>query len=362
MIIYIFILLLFLFVTIINVLTMPRLKKAVKNESFKVSFLIPMRNEEKNVKGIIDSVLRSDYHNREVIVLNDQSEDRTAEVLSSYGDSIKVINGRPLPEGWVGKVHACHQLSKEANGDFLCFIDADVRLDQHAVSRALYLLKKKNASLITGFPKFPAHSFLAKLLVPLQHFFVFFHLPNFMANYTKLPAFTAAHGAFMLFEKEAYFKSGGHESVKRSLVEDIHITRHLKSEGYTCILSNVSSHITCDMYETNREVWEGFSKNIFTGLGRNVPAALAVSVFYLCFYFLPLPLAITGIMVENYIWIVPLMIVFLQTFVIDLSTGQTKFHFLYMPLSAIALVILLLASMSKSLTGKGYTWKGRTYN
>ncbi|TFE03000.1 glycosyltransferase [Jeotgalibacillus salarius] len=361
MIVLILILTFFLFMTIINIFTMPRLNRHLNDHSTKISFLLPMRNEETNAEEVIKSILASSHTNKEIIVLNDQSEDETAKILAKFDDQIKVIEGKPLPEDWVGKVFACHQLSEEASGDYFCFIDADVRLHPNAISQALNILNKRGASLITGFPQFPTNSLLAKLLVPLQHFFVFFHLPNIVANHTKIPAFTAAHGAFMLFEKEAYLNSGGHKAVKNSLVEDIHITRTLKKNGYRCILSNISNGVTCDMYDTNKEVWEGFSKNIFTGLGRSLMASIAVSLFYLCFYFLPLPLAIIGLINGDWIWILPLLIIFLQTFLIDSATGQSKVHFIYMPVSAIALVILLISSIIKSINGSGYTWKGRIY-
>ncbi|MDZ5711926.1 glycosyltransferase family 2 protein [Jeotgalibacillus sp. HH7-29] len=340
---------------------MPRLKNRTDDQSSRISFLIPMRNEEGNAAGVIQSILDTSYANKEIIVLNDHSEDQTESILEQFSSDIKVIQGKPLPEQWVGKVYACYQLSKEATGDYYCFIDADVRVEPDAVLKALYLLKKNKAGLITGFPRFPAKTFLAKLLVPMQHFFVFFHLPNAVANFTKKPAFTAAHGAFMLFDKNAYVQSGGHETVRNSLVEDIHLTRVLKRNGYRCILSNITNSISCDMYETNAEVWEGFTKNIFTGLGRSVPGAVIVALFYISFYFLPLVFFFYGIIYQEWLWCLPLLLIFMQTFLIDLATGQSKLHFLLMPISAIALVILLFTAAIKGITGSGYTWKGRIY-
>lgn len=361
MVIYIVVLMVFLLLTILNIITMPRLKDQSDDESSKVSILIPMRNEESNVAGVIESVLNTTHHYKEIIVLNDHSEDRTEDILDTYKGKIRVIQGEKLPKHWVGKVFACHQLSRQATGDFYCFIDADVRLEPDAISKALYLMKKNQAGLITGFPQFPAKTFLAKLLVPLQHFFVFFHLPNIIANHTTKPAFTAAHGAFMLFDKNAYVASGGHYAVRHSLVEDIHITRTLKKNGFRCILSNVTKSVTCDMYETNAEVWEGFTKNIFTGIGRSVPAAFLVALFYISFYFIPLPLFFIGVFNGEWLLTVPLFIIFLQTFLIDAATGQSKLHFLLIPFSAIALVILLCAAAIKGLNGSGYKWKGRIY-
>ncbi|WP_227395355.1 glycosyltransferase [Jeotgalibacillus aurantiacus] len=357
--IYVLILIVFLIVSIVNILTMPSMHRK-SNANDHVSVLIPMRNEEKNAEAVIQSVLHSSHQNLDIVVLNDHSTDGTGDILKKFQDNITVIEGSELPDSWVGKVYACHQLSKQAKGEYLLFIDADVRVAPEAISQALWLQKKYDAGLVTGFPRFPVRPLLGKLLVPLQHFFIFFHLPNLIANSTLKPAFTAAHGAFMFFERGAYFSSGGHSAVSGSLVEDVHLTRVLKKKGYRCILANVTNSVTCKMYDANKDVWEGFLKNVFNGIGKSKAGAAGVMLFYFAFYFLPLPFAIYGL-TGDYIWIIPLLVVWAQTFLIDIATKQSPFHFILMPFSALALIALLSASMMKSILNKGYTWKGRVY-
>jgi len=217
------------------------------------------------------------------------------------------------------------------------------------------------SKLITGFPRFPIKPILGKLLVPLQHFFVFFHLPNIFANKTTIPAFTAAHGAFMFFERDAYITMGGHKAVSNSLIEDIHITRKMKQHGFKSTLVNITTSVTCKMYDSNKEVWQGFLKNIYVGLGRSPMTAFFVSIFYMTFYFMPMILALSSLWSRNWILVIPLVLVWVQTFLIDRATKQSLWHFFLMPLSAIALSVLLVASMLRSISKKGYDWKGRTY-
>ena len=364
MMLFISILLIFFLITHINVLTMPVFKKVDHKTSWKVSILIPMRNEERNVSGLIESLKKIKYPNLEFIILNDQSTDQTARFLTESIDGderFQTIDGKELPDGWVGKVHACHQLSKSASGDFFLFLDADVRVNSMVVHQALNIMEKYKSKLVTGFPSFPVRPFLAKLLVPLQHFFIFFHLPNSIANRTTKPAFTAAHGAFMFFERNAYESIGGHESVKHSLIEDIHITRVIKKSGFKATLTNITASVTCHMYDSNKEVWEGFLKNIYVGLGRSASGAVLVSIFYLVFYASPLGFAIAGLWTGEWVWLVPLLLVYIQTFLIDRATKQSLYHFILMPLSAIALTVLLWSSMSRSARKVGYKWKGRVY-
>jgi len=329
-----------------------------------VSVLVPLRNEERNVVGLIQSLKELTYPNVEFIFLDDHSTDRTYSKLSNCikdDTRFRVLKGKELPSGWVGKVFACHQLSKVAGGEYLLFLDADVRVKEDTLEKAINLLKTYRSGLLTGFARFPTDVFLAKLLVPMQHFLVFFHLPNIIANRTTLPSFTAAHGGFMFFDKRVYEKVGGHSAVKDSLVEDVHLAREVKRIGNKVTLTNISSHVTCFMYASNLEVWNGFLKNTFSGVGRSVFSIVLISVFYFTFYVFPLFLAIGGLLFSDSFYILPLIIILAQTLIIDLSSRQGIGRFFYMPLAASAFILLMFSSMRIGIKSKGYEWKGRMY-
>ncbi|HSI66638.1 MAG TPA: glycosyltransferase family 2 protein, partial [Planococcus sp. (in: firmicutes)] len=192
---------------------MPRLPKKPDLVSEPlVSVLVPMRNEERNVEALIKSLRASSYNRMEFIVLNDQSTDRTQEKLEAaigQDPRFTILQGRQLPEGWVGKVHACHQLQEAAGGDYLLFIDADIQFKPQAIEQSLALMNRRHAKLLTGFPAFEVPPFLSKLLVPMMHFVVFFHLPIMLANFSRFRAATAACGMWMMFERKSYEKMGG---------------------------------------------------------------------------------------------------------------------------------------------------------
>ncbi len=114
--------------------------RVVKNKSFStsnsISVLIPMRNEELNVQECINAVVnQSGLHNYEILVLDDESSDQTLSELRKFS-SIKIIEGQPTPQGWLGKLWACHQLAEHSAGEYLVFLDADVRLSKNAISSA----------------------------------------------------------------------------------------------------------------------------------------------------------------------------------------------------------------------------------
>ncbi|WP_299737680.1 glycosyltransferase family 2 protein [uncultured Rossellomorea sp.] len=361
---FIFITFMFVLVTFINLLFLPKLSRKLSSNEL-VSVLVPMRNEERNVEGLIESIKKIAHSPVEFIILDDGSTDRTPELLFQLtkGDSrFKIINGKPLPKGWVGKVHACKELGQHARGTYYLFLDADVRVSPSIIEKVLFQMNQYNAGLVTGFPQFPIPTLLSKMLVPFQHFLVYFHLPIAVANHTTNKAFTAAHGAFMFFKKEAYEECGGHEAVKSSLLEDVHIAREVKEKGWKVTIVNNTYDVTCHMYDTNKEVWEGFLKNIYIGLGRTPISVFLLSLFYFVFYILPLPLFLYGLMAGEWSYCVPLVAIWVQTLMIDIASNQSRWHFLIMPIASISFIIIMWASMLRGMKKQGYAWKGRTYS
>jgi len=357
---------LFLLWTVLNKMFIPSMQQVELKENLPlISVLVPLRNEERNVKQLIAHLKSLTYPTLEFILLDDQSTDRTLSLLYSNikGDKrFQILKGNSLPNGWIGKVYACHQLQQVAKGDYLLFIDADVRLKPKTIDKALHLLMKYDAKLLTGFPAFEVPSFLSKILVPMQHFVVFFHLPIRLANYTTLPSTTAAHGAFMLFERKAYDKIGGHQSVSTSLVEDVHIARNMKKHGFRVLLANITDDVSCRMYETNREVWEGFLKNIYIGLGRSYLLVFSLTVFYSFFYLMPFIWFCYGLFSFQLIYIIPYFIICAQRIIVDWSTNQRLSLSLLMGLSVLSFIVLMNVSMVKAMLKKEYQWKGRFYS
>ncbi|PYZ98523.1 glycosyl transferase family 2 [Alteribacter lacisalsi] len=354
-------------ITGLNTFLLPRLKTDRKADRHppSVDVFVPLRNEERNVPDLIASLKGLTAPNLTFFLLDDGSSDRTGELLTALTDDdprFYLLKGKPLPEAWVGKVHACHQLSKNGSGEFALFVDADVRLAHGTVESLLSCFKRPETGLVTGFPKTPAKGVLGSLLIPMQHFVVHFHLPVLLANYTTFAPATAAHGAFMMFRRSAYEKAGGHKAVKSSLVEDVHLARQMKKSGYRVTLANVSDAVTCYMYETDREVWEGFSKNLFPGLGRSLPLAVFVTLFYLLFYTAPGIFAILVLLGSlEMVWLLPYSLGVVHKGIVDWSVRQKLWLCILMPASALMTVVLLWYSAFLGVFRRGFSWKGRVY-
>src|SRR5258707_13737719 len=115
-----------------------------------VSILVPARNEARTIARCVISLVRQDYPCCEVLVLDDESEDATPEIVDRVArryPQMRLLRGSALPSGWHGKAWACRQLGLAARGEWLLFVDADVVLAQECVTAALAAAREQSADL-----------------------------------------------------------------------------------------------------------------------------------------------------------------------------------------------------------------------
>jgi chlorobactene glucosyltransferase len=232
----------------------------------KVSILVPARDEQKNIKACILSLLAQDYPSFEVLALDDQSNDLTLSILEQIASShpgLKVLAGRPLPEGWMGKSWACAQLSRQASGDLLFFTDADTHHQPLMLRTIVTALLGEGADLLTGFPRQEVHSWGERLLVPFFSWVSFCFTPLGLAYRLRLPVLSNAVGQMMLFRRPAYDRIGGHERVGSSIIEDLLLARRIKAAGLRWRVLHGTDLVACRMYSGSWEAYDGFSKNLF---------------------------------------------------------------------------------------------------
>lgn len=260
----------YLTVTLFNVLAGPWLAKApAPGRAPKVSLLVPARNEEKNIEHCLQGLLGQDYPDYEIIVYDDQSGDRTAELIAALAakDSrVKHLESKPLPRGWSGKNWACQQLSQEAQGEILIFTDADTRHAPEAVSNTVAWMEKHRLGLFTAFPQQLTGTLAEKLVIPVIDIFVYGSLPLWLTYHSRSPLIAAANGQWIAFTREAYRGIGGHGAVRDRIVEDVELSRLAKRSGVRTLVAAGTGMVYCRMYQTAGQLWEGFTKNLY-GIG-----------------------------------------------------------------------------------------------
>jgi hypothetical protein len=234
-----------------------------------VSLLIPARNEEAGIGAAVEAAVRSEGVELEVVVLDDQSEDATAEIVAAIAERdgrVRLESAPPLPPGWCGKQHACWILAQRASHPILAFIDADVRLHPAGLRRAAAFLQKSKADLVSGVPLQETGTLLEKLLIPLIHFILLGFLPMGRMRNSRQPAYGAGCGQLFVARGEAYRQSGGHRVIRQSLHDGVRLPRAFRAAGLSTDLFDATDVASCRMYRNANEVWSGLAKNAVEGL------------------------------------------------------------------------------------------------
>lgn len=355
-------------INLINIFYQKKIFNLKSESTFKpyISVLIPVRNEEENIEQCVKSVLEQSYDNYELIVLNDNSTDKTDEILSRISNpKFQYKKGKEKPENWIGKNYACHQLFQSAKSEYLLFIDADTKLEKNALSGIISFTEKYNPDLVSLMPKEEAGTFWEKIIIPMLHFTVLTLLPMPLVEHTKKESLTMSNGQFMFFKKSFYEFIGGHESLKNKIVEDVWLGRKVKKSGGKLIFANGTDIISCRMYTSYNEIVEGFSKNIFPGLSFSFFSLVFVVIMYSSLYLLPFPLILisfifseNGLIYINLINIlIPVLIRIIQSFKFKLSSGYSLLHFI----SVITILKLAIKSYKVYSRKGGAVWKNRIY-
>jgi chlorobactene glucosyltransferase len=231
-----------------------------------VSVLIPARNEAIHINDCLASLSRQDYPDFTVTVLDDGSEDGTADLVTVWtgkDSRFRLIKGRPLPSDWSGKNWACHQLSQQANGKILIFTDADNTFAPDAITKTVGWMLNLNLALFSAFPQQYTKSLAEKLIVPIFDNFVYSLLPMWLSYYAPYTSLSAANGQWMGLTRKAYDQIGGHQAVQKDLVEDVALARLVKRNQLKILTATGKGTVFGHMYHNWTEVINGFSKNAF---------------------------------------------------------------------------------------------------
>ncbi len=336
-----------------------------------VSICIPARNEEAVIERCVTSALKQDHPNFEVLVLDDNSSDGTTQILNKLSgiiNNLHHIHGKPKPDDWLGKPWSCHQLSKYASGEYLVFIDADVWLEEQAITKALNALQTSDT--ITVWPKQHVNTFWEKLIIPIIYHGLYTLLP---AKYVERdprwiprnlrakmrPNFAAACGQFFAFSKRAYDKIGGHEAVKNQIVEDVELAKVIKRSVLSITMFDGVGTVNCRMYRSHKEIFEGLRKNFFVGFGKNLPLFLTMATLQFIVFVMPLLFLMTGDAQTQTFASILIGIFLFQRWLLDYRFGWNPLMSVLHPLAILWFEVLGIRCLWDHFTGRKAQWKGR---
>jgi len=331
-----------------------------------ISILIPARNEERNIKNCLNSLLGQNYSNLEIVVLDDNSSDQTyklAKELSCQSKKLKVIQGKELPPGWNGKNWACHQLSQAAKGDWLLFTDADTTHRPNSISTAISAARKNNSVFVTLIPGFINKTWSEKLVLPIIHFAFLVLIPFKLINYSKDCRLAFAIGPFMLIKKDFYFSWGGYETIKKEIVDDFALAKTVKKNKGKITILDGTRFMKVRFYINFRELWYGLSKNTYAAIGSS-PHYLAILLLGCYFLFIYPYLSLWWAFESNQSLTLPLLqvsTISAMKIILAKRFRTSLFFGLLHPFTVILTLLILLNSFRLSLFKKKIAWKERLY-
>ena len=335
-----------------------------------VSVLVPARNEARNIRACLESLVEQDYPNMEIIVLDDDSSDATpgiVEQMAARHGQIRLIHGRPLPLSWHGKAWGCHQLSQQATGEWLLFVDADTRHRPNSVSSALAVASARGLDLLSLIPDMALRTFGIRLIMSIIPFIFVGCVPHFVFTKTRWPTLAGAIGPFMLFRGEVYRRFGGHEAVHGDIVEDVFIARCVKRAGGRIALADGVSTLRVEFYHSFGEAWRGLSKSAFPALNYSLGGMILALAAFAVVFLGPYPHLYCawrdGLTDSVSFWLplTQILLTWTAMWFIDERFLIPRRYALLTGLTVLAVILFCLDSVACSLFGVGTAWKGRTY-
>jgi hypothetical protein len=332
-----------------------------------ISVLIPARNEETSIGAAVESVLANAGVELEVIVLDDHSTDRTAEVVRSIAardPRVRLETAPPLPDGWCGKQHACFALSRLARHPLLTFLDADVRLTPDALARLAAFRERSEAELVSGFPRQETGTLLERLVIPLVNWLLVGYLPMVGMRLSRWAAFGAGCGQWFLTDRDSYTAVGGHSAVKASLHDGLTLPRAYRRAGFRTDVCDATGLAVCRMYRDAAGVWFGLAKNAREGMAS--AGQLPVWTFLLgAGHFLPPVLLAASLLVGDSAAAPVAAAACIFSLGLRLATAvwfrASLLGAVLHPLGVLALLAIQWFAAYRALVGRPVGWKGRAH-
>ena len=365
-----------------SVPSLPVDAEVVDGEGISLTVVIPAFNESLNIRRSLRSVFQSlpPCGNWHVVVVDDMSTDSTADMAQECAKQMDQLNRftliqagpRPANERWVGKNWACSKAMEQLKSSWVLFIDADVELRPTALRRALVQAIDERADLFSVAPRLVCTCLAEWMVQPIMASLLGLGFPIVEANDPSSDVAFAA-GPFMLFRRSAYDAIGGHRALAGEVVEDLALARTIKTSGFRLRYVLGLDAVDLQMYPNLSALWEGWTKNWFLGLDRNIPKALAaggvvVLMFASPWILLPTCAVLAVVLLGPTVMIVAssllaamalVLQIVLRFWIQDRFGVPVRFWWL---MGAGGLLVGAIAPVSvwRSITGRGWTWKGRS--
>jgi glycosyltransferase involved in cell wall biosynthesis len=235
-------------------------------ELIELTVIVPARNEEHCLGACLESLasqsegifkLGKDW---DLIVVDDHSTDRTAEIAGSFA-GVSVMTAGKLEPGWTGKTNAIWTAARQARGRWLLFTDADTVHELGSLRRAIHEAARHKVGMLSYSPRQIVSGLAQRSLMPLVFSELALAYPPAKVSDPN-QRLAAANGQFLLVEREAYRRVGGHASVADKVLEDVELAFLAKRRKVGLRFRYAADAVSTRMYRTTAAMIEGWTKNL----------------------------------------------------------------------------------------------------
>ena len=346
----------------------------ISDKTPKVSIILPARNEEEFIGKCLESFVKQDYTNYEIIAVDDSSDDNTWKIINEYAknnEKVVPVKADPKPEGWMGKNWACIEGFKHAVGDLLLFTDADTTYSKSVVSLAVAHLLSEKLDVLTVIPRLICVDAMTKITLPMLSTFLHSRYSALNVNNPK-KGIGYFFGSFFIIRKEIYEKIGTHEKVKHEIIEDGALGKITKESGFALKMVR-GEHLLDALYSRSpKEMWNGLQRLMVPLYHQNKSYAVGVFFAVLFILFIPVPFLVYSIIfLEDSVSFIPLLIsailstttIFIAGFMeTKMGLNLSSVFGLFSPLGGLIVTCGFLSGILQANKSSAVSWRGRKYS
>lgn len=252
----------------------------------KVSILVPAKNEEKNIADCLASLIQQDYEPKEILAINNDSSDQTAEILAGLNSQVHAMATLQTPEGWTGKNFALNEGLGKAEGEWLLFTDADTRHEPQGLSSCMQHVELHQLDLLTLLPRALMQGFLENAIQPAAMCYTGLWFPIERINNLQ-DSVAFANGQYLLIRRSLYESLGGHEGVKAAFLEDFALMKKAKQAAAKVQCALGTEVYGTRMYSDFKSIWKGWRRIYLHAFDQNPWVLLSKAVNLFLFSVLP---------------------------------------------------------------------------
>jgi hypothetical protein len=328
-----------------------------------VSIIVPACNEEGGIAPALRSLCEQDYPQIEIIVVNDRSTDRTAEVVETIREdhpAIAVVTIDALPEGWLGKPHALQTGARLASGDYLVFTDADIRMEPTTISRAVRAMHDNSLDHLALVFQNEGGSLLLNTLVSDVGAGLLLLLQPWKARDPQSRFFTGV-GAFNMVRSTVYRAIDGHQQIRMQVIDDVFLGKLIKRNRYRQDSLLAPEHITVPWYPSVPAMVDGLMKNVFALFHYKAWLAGLACLLVIVVEIIPVFGAVLADGLPQWLFLAG---VFLRLLVTGAGMVYSGLPLLAVPLLLVTPYLnlyIIARAVWKTSRENGITWRGRFY-